>query len=423
LAKNWLGQFEEGDRELAKRLLDDLIIIAPSAFQAALMTHAEAIIRGSDRPVAFYPVWDIQRHHKGDRQRRISYSLFPLQGRGLPSLSDAAPQTPEQDWPVTGSEGSAIHLISNLKKIHPDRVLDRPSLSALRATRTRRIIFVDDIAASGGRANSILKAFYRHPTIKSWCSYPGLMISVLVYSADARALQRIKRRDPADRRQKPKDVEVLYEQAICRGRSYWTARDTREFEKLCRDYGSKTGRPFLPLGFRNMFNMVMLPTSVPNTTPAIFWANSKTWHSLFPNRVIPSDLIVDLDQQQADAGSEKIETILSKIRQARLANGDWRRLATKEYQALILVLAVMARGFRHVDRLVEITGYSRKKCSRLFSHAVTFGMINDDGVLTESGHAELEYARRIEVGSSQRLAPDNKSLYFPATLKVRQKFI
>jgi hypothetical protein len=433
----WLGQFESADLPLARRFLDDLIIVTPQAFSVGIRELIRSIVVSEPRAVAMYPIWEVAKRPVGP-----SESLFPLPPQSTSDVpqeplmkGDAAshasiewstggnPMIPDPLGGIAGSVGSLIHVISDLHKEFGSKALDRPALHVLKATKCQRIVLVDDFIGSGDRAVAYLEAFYRHPTIKSWCSYPGLRITIVCYAASASGLGNLReyRRHRDFSRSHP--VEAQFLQGMHDGRSFWSDVERLSVVTLCRKYAPKTSRPRLPLGYADACSMIAFPYAVPNTTPAILWAGSHRWRALFPNRAVPAPLLAQFDRVERDPGNERLSETLTRIGQLRLANGDWRRHTTPSYRKLVLLLALRARGFSDIDRIADVMEENKFSCLRLVSEARRFGLLAADGNLTRQGIAELRYARTIGGLFWEPSPYDEKAMYFPTSLKGRQRSI
>ncbi len=160
---------------------------------------------------------------------------------------------------ITGSVGSLMHVISDFHKEFGARVLDRPALHVLRATKCERILLLDDFIGSGDRAVSYLEAFYRHPTIKSWCSYPGLRITIICHAASAAGLGRLSHYRRHRDFPRPHPVEVQFVQGLYNGRSFWSDVERLSVVTLCRKYAPRTGRRRFPLGYSDTCSMIVFP--------------------------------------------------------------------------------------------------------------------------------------------------------------------
>jgi hypothetical protein len=447
-AVNWLRQFDAADMALAARFLDHLMIVAPTEAETRIRSLVEGILGSQTGAVALYPVWEVaeavsERKLETDaegrpRTKRVEVepaeSIFP---RDTPSPyeQDLIDQslTPEEKKKrahppkkvpnpkrgITGSVGRMIHLITDLQKEHgSQRILDRPSLHVLRATRCRRIVLLDDLVGSGKRVTDYLVAFYRHKTIKSWGSHPGLRVTIVCHAATEAALAAIRRNKGGPGHPRPPSVEIVCDHALAPGRSFWSVAERQEVEYLCRKYAPRTGRPGLPLGYRDAFTMIVFPYAVPNTAPAILWSeNGRGWRPLFPNRAVPGPLVERLEQVRRDPTGKSLEETLEHVGQLRLAKQDWSSHATPEYRRLVLLLAVVSRGFRKQARVAEIMEIPREECVRLFKAARRFGHLLPDDGLSPTGVEELRYARSVGALPWEPAPLREDRLYFPRALR------
>jgi hypothetical protein len=80
-------------------------------------------------------------------------------------------------------------------------------------------------------------------------------------------------------------AEVISSQPIESGRVFWTKEQRKNVEDLCREYGPRSGRRNMSLGFGGAMTLIVFQHKCPNTVPAILWSsNGKSWKSLFPTR-------------------------------------------------------------------------------------------------------------------------------------------
>lgn len=436
-ALEWLSQFREAELPIARRLLDDLGIVTPTDFTVQMRRLVLRAIEGYHETVALYPVWEVVR----PRVRRdgtvleLGESIFPLDqpcdselaltaeggsGSGPADPNRPKPRLtiPDPRIPIAGSVGTFVQLIAAIQR-ERENSLDRPACHLLRTTRCHQVLLLDDVVGSGKRVTDYLEAFYRHPTIKSWFSYGKIAFTVVCYAATKRAVRRLAIYRPRKNHTRPHPVRVVYDQILFNGRSFWSVEERRSIEALCRKYAYRTSRPKWPLGFRDAFSMIVFPHGIPNTAPAILWAGKPgEWKPLFPERGVSTTLLQQFDQVQRDPAGERLEETLARVNQLRLAGQDWSRHATPTYRRLILLLGILARGFRNEGRIMEILELGPAKYQHLLADARNLALIATDLGLTPMGVRELEYARNMRV-SPWEAGPLSEEFYVPQSLKVR----
>lgn len=431
-AEEWLKQFGESDVVLARQLLDDLVLVSPQQFMTGLRRLIEPILASEARPVAFYPIWEIQRRKTLGWSPIRSHAVepvFPLDSRSTKSArvgrrDRIKQQVPQPKQGIAGSVGTALQLISDLRKQYGSRVLDRPALHVLLANKCNRIVLIDDLIGSGSRAIAYLEAFYIHPTIKSWCSNPGLRVTLAAYGATQNGMERIRRHRRGRDYPRVDLTEILFCQPVLSGRTYWSESHRLSIENVCKIYGRLTSRPTLPLGYEDAFSLVVFPHGIPNTAPAILWATRKDrWRALFPQRGIPVELLETVAQTSPDRARVRLSDTLLAIGQKRLAEGDWSPLVTAEFRRLIFFLAIVARGFRSTLRIAEMMEIHHVRCLRLLSAARDAGLVGPNGELTQRGVAELRYARTFVALPTEPAAIDESRMYIPKSLRGRQRSI
>lgn len=419
----WLAQFESGDRAVAARLIDDLIVITPGEFDAGMRKLLREEIDATQGAIAFYPIWDIERDTESGE---ASESLFDLPQAPALGNSPTTTGSSHQIAPrraISGSVGVAVTLISDLVKENNRRLLDRPRLNSLKATKCHRIVLVDDLIGSGQRAKTFLQAFYMHPTIKSWCSFPGLDVAIVCYAASSIGLRAVSAPRTRYELARPPAVRVNRLLTLPYGRAAWTADELASMMSLCRKYARFTRHDRIPLGVGDSFSMILFPHTITNTAPPILWSTSRQWKPLFPNRVVPDALRAVLTEIRADpAGTDLAET-LQRMGQMRLANGDWTQHATPLYKQLIAHLALRAKGVRDVAIISDTMAQSESDSRALQSKAQLLGFLDPAGRLTSRGLAELRYARTVGELPWEAPALDEHLMYFPQSLRGGQRSI
>lgn len=389
----WLDQFATQDRPAASRLLDGLVFVPAEDLELEMRKKVESLAREGRVAWALYPVREVE---DGE-------SIFePVGSRVADVGSDAN---------VRGSVGWAIHLIGDMARRHP-LLFDRPSLTALRDMKVRRVVLVDDLIGSGRRVQRYWNAFHRHPTIKSWCSHPGLDVVVLCYAASEIGAAALKRASAEKAKAQPLRVDAI--RYLPRGRSYWSREDWEAISQVCKRYARATSRPHLALGLGGVFTTVVFSYSVPNTAPAILWVESKKWKALFPNRTVPPQLLQEIHQ---DPIQWSLEDVLTQLGHSRLSGGDWSRQAHGDYRQYVLLLALLAKGFRRATLLGDAMGASEESCVRLLKVARRFQHADADNLLTPSGLRELNYARSLHLLPWQPPALRDADFYYPMSLR------
>lgn len=418
--EEWLLQFEYNDRLTARRLLDDVVVVTNDTLAAGLRSVLGAITNEVRQAVAFYPVWEVAKDKSGES---VVESLFPLDVPPTTAptarMRPAARKIPQPTLGISGSVGSAIHLVAEVCKTS-SRLLDRPSLEVLRRTKCGRVVLVDDVVGSGDRVCAFLRAFYMHPTIKSWCSYHKLRITVVCYASSSAGRVRIERSRREAGQTMPPAVDVRDVCAIGRGGPLWTPGQRAEMETLCRRYAGRTGHRAIPMGYGNAMNLIVLPYAIPNTAPPILWSRAQRWRPLFPNRAVPPALLSVFPKVARDPIGADLEETLRRIGQLRLARRDWSKYASPAYRRLIMLLALHARGVRDAERIAGAMNVNVEVYDEVLNRCMILKLISADGRMTAGGLAELRYARAVGKRWWELPVLDETIMYFPQSLRGGQ---
>ena len=121
-AKLWLDTFPAADRDTARALVDEVLLVGADEFKRGLITLFDQIMQdhGRGRPVALYS----EREVATDADDKV-LPLFEKMGHGRaigdgPNPVPFAPQKPE-----IGSEGLLANLITNYCRLHKTKAFIR----------------------------------------------------------------------------------------------------------------------------------------------------------------------------------------------------------------------------------------------------------------------------------------------------------
>jgi hypothetical protein len=122
--RDWLAQFDYGDRENARRLIDSLTLVSHSEFERALadliLAHAAAV----EGPIALYATREM------DPAR--SYFDQAASGAGIREKNSQQVDAVASGSDL-GSEARVAAMIRNLAKADPKKILNHPGVSGMRS--------------------------------------------------------------------------------------------------------------------------------------------------------------------------------------------------------------------------------------------------------------------------------------------------
>lgn len=329
----FIKQFKVKDQEVARDLLDSLVVIPTSRVINDITCQLEIIMERYDS-VAIYPIRELL-------QNEVSY-FDDNDDRIVPFL--------QHGTEPLGSEAFISNIIANLSRAYKKKVIlqgqQSPPISLLRSKKCKAIILVDDMIGSGKRTSDFIEAVYHHRTIKSWVSGHKLNLHVVSFMGSEQGLKYLKYWEKKAR------VEIS-NLATCP--TFYDVPNSVAMLQLCSDYANNTER--MPLGFKDTAVRVVFTHSAPNNLPAIFYRNTfkytaasmskrgvtKTWNALFPARSIPVQFRVSLesiDEQQIPT-SVRFKQFLAVINDGFTNSNDMHLILNWSYSVYQEVLHLM----------------------------------------------------------------------------------
>jgi hypothetical protein len=154
----------------------------------------------------------------------------------------------------------------------------------------------------------------------------------------------------------------------------------------------------------------------PDNCPAILWAPqtpSAPWQPLFPQRSV---LPAEASAFPPEITRRSAGLLLIKAGQKRLAMS---KSLTKKWPigpAIILVIALAAKGIRTRAALSHATGLSAADCTKLLDRCVQLGFLSPMLKITPSGSAELAYAKEF-TDDPKKVPSRGSDSYYPQRLR------
>lgn len=395
--EQWLNQFDEADRRLARDFLSMLTLVSHSEFERTLESLILRRMGETSGPVALFAVRELSRNSCS------SYFDIASGPSGSPS-TDAVTRGAD-----IGSEGRVVSFLRNLAKVYPDKLINHPTIEEMRRVKCRAIFLIDDVLGSGNQASSFLSAIWRDSTIKSWVSLSYLHFEVITYAASSDGLRKVQQH-----RLKPIVEHELFCPTLA---DIQPQRLQKPLSDIFKKYAKKTCRPNLWHGYGKISALMVFEHGCPNNTPVILWAPptpKHPWLSLFPNRVVVGDArsvfpseIINRDPVNVllSVGHKRLAAVRPSVFQHPLP-----------YEVLTL-LALISKGARTPSSFCYSLSMTVDECNALLEKCIDAGYITPRYRLTDSGHAELKGAIRTKQHFRKALPELGNDVYYPTSLR------
>jgi hypothetical protein len=395
LGRAWLGNFTEEEQAPARLLLDGLDLVGQDRLRTDLTREIERLATTLPTPIALVPV----------RELGLGQSYFATSTRDAkPALLNAG------SFP--GSEALIANIATGLRRgdANEGPFVGAPSLRNMRDARCRTVLFVDDFSGSGDRILHFDRSFRRHPTIRSWLNLKWIQLHVVVFAATEGARTRLAAHFREDR-------VHIHRMCPTFATRPWTPSERATVEALCSKYYLPTVKAG-PYGYKGSRGLMAFLHSVPNNLPPLLWQRGRRrgpWRSFFRNQAVPSDL----NSLFGDASPEqRADETLQRLRQRRLAEGEWRLAAGGETTRILLVLAALARRPTRIDQIMSLTGLAFSEVKIVLAACRKWGLVGSTLRLTDDGLRELVYAKRLTLRDAIPLLHGSDEPYYPRSLRV-----
>lgn len=402
-AANWLFHFTIGDDLAVRDLLDHFTVVSTSAFRS-WVSQALGRIGSRAMPLALYAEREFPRGQRFFPKMDTGAVLRSV-GRNGPKLIE-----PTRGSMHVGSEGIVAQLLTEIARRDPKAFLLAPGPDRLRPMKTRptvhKIAIVTDLVGSGARICKMLDALWRTETFRSWQSHlkSRIEIHVVAYASTIAGEKVVK-----SHRLKPRLHFAVVAPTIF---DIYRSHGLGRVENLCKFYNPIPGHnTYGALGFEDVGTLIAFGHGCPNTTPPMFWAESRTRPPLFPNRsAVSFDTIF-----HAHEGIRFSDKLMS-LGQPTLSDPELLAHFGEEATHALLVLAAMARGLRGISKISVRTGLGVLVAENLIKVFLRVGWCDVHGAISEAGLSELRSAR-LSLKSHIPLPEDRISVYFPTSLR------
>lgn len=372
--KDWLSQFDENQRTLAKVLLSRLQFISRDTF-AEWLNQAFTFLP-KNQILALYSVRKLTETKNQDCYWDDDGNPVVRPGASL------------------GSEDLVYSLISNLVRAKKEILLDHPTLNDLREKKVRSYVLIDDSIGSGKRVADFINAMLKHPTFLSWWNFGWIKICVLSFArtreSEAYIISHVRGKD--HNKQKIKKVEkitffseIVYSYTSCKDCEKRWGKKISQLKELCQNQAKIP--PKKRLGYGDVLGNIVFYHSVPNHLPGVLWFTKKKvpqWYGLFPDRALPKWLL------------DLLDTMDSKISGVEIAD------------ELLELLALSKRGIRNPYTFALRLNVDTVYAQGLLSQAKYLGLVTDNNRLTGKGLDQLRQSIK-----RQALPKWDYSLYIP----------
>jgi hypothetical protein len=198
----------------------------------------------------------------------------------------------------------------------------------------------------------------------------------------------------------------------------WTAAERQSVELLCRKYYLESPKAG-PYGYKRSRGMMAFLHSVPNNLPPVLWQRGRRrgrWRYFFLNQTVPSDL----QPLFGDASpEERAQETLQRLRQQRLAKGDWRTVAGRETTTVLLILAALSRHPATISRVMSLTGLAYTEIRLILDACRQWGLVGEKQLrLTDAGLRELTHAKGLKLRDEIPILHGSDEYYYPQSLRV-----
>lgn len=399
--RTWLEQFKESDQAAAADLALSIRLVDRSEVEPAINVAVQKIGLAQSGSNALFAIREIETE-KGDEDEQSHLLIEWLASDELSSSGafrsymnavdprpSYFPQNPDErpravgTQNSVGSEGPVANLIRDICRTGgSQRWLDHPSISEMRNTKTRRIVLIDDIIASGTRAQTFLDAFFNNATMRSWGSFGYLEVFLVAYAAHSQAIAKLI---------EYKHIHgVRSHLTLESGSPEWSKWNHIAVEKLCHEYAHRTSRRRFPLGYKSAFSTICFDYKCPNTVPAIIWAGSQEWKPLFTLR----PRLGESSWPRESLSGERVERALAAVGEDGVGQSWTLRRSHRDERLAVQILAFANRGIRDKARLSGILGIPEDECATVILRNQARGWLSPTGRPTQEGKNELRYLRK-----------------------------
>lgn len=370
--QEWLTQFPS-NREGAIEMLLRLKFIPSDDYRAWLQVELE------HRLASPFAVFAVRKFPKSVK------CIWDEDGETLPRPAESQ-----------GSEDLVQSVVANLKKNAKQSLLDHPSISALRESRIRDLVLIDDSIGSGSRVASYIKRMQKHTSFLSWWNFGWLKLHVISMARTAESENFIIDAIGGSNHHKRKFAvsdKIDFAGLHCYSRELARDRWGLGWQHI---YDAARSCGAIPanrrLGYDETMSNFVFYHSVPNNLPGALWFDVQGWKPLFPQRTLPSWVV----------------SLLNNDTQARPTSTEPQSNSESLAPEVIRILSIVKSGFRNESRIAWRVGLDRRVVVELLVKIRSRGFVTRDNRLTEAGFLYLK-----RYNATNQLPVKQKELYIP----------
>lgn len=387
--QGWINQFDLPDHELARQLLESLVLVSGIEFERQLISLLTDTAQEAGGPSAFFAVRE-----------------WPASS--IPYLKEDEEADAVGSGGDVGSEGRVAAIVRGLCRANRGQLLSHPSIKEMRTAKCRFIVLVDDFVGSGDRVAEFYQALWAHSTIKSWHSLGLIKFVLVAYSATSHGEGRVA---------KLLDLEPK----LVRGCPTFQGLPISRPERSAllaglKSYAKRTEHSYFPLGYGDTGAALVFEHGCPDNVPVIFWAEAglgKNWKPLFPARSV---LVGDASTFPPELAAPPASAVLRGVGQTRLARSGALSRRGPIGETILVLLGLIAKRVRRRSALAHASGLTIEQCTKIIERCISWKFLTPALRVTDRGNAELQHSRRLgeEVGALPTLGSDD---YYPKQLR------
>lgn len=139
----------------------------------------------------------------------------------------------------SGSSLLALNIAEEIADASSDNVILAPDLDAMRESRVRSVILIDDLIGSGRSVIDCVRLWREHPTVRSWHSYKLIRFQLVAFASTTLGLKSLtSSRQVADR-----DLRI-HTQSCDFASADWTENERAEIQRICLAYSNNPKNPY-----------------------------------------------------------------------------------------------------------------------------------------------------------------------------------
>jgi hypothetical protein len=369
---NWLSQFSNNDKSVAKSLLMHLEFVSLNQYSKWLKNEIQSL--SNDKLYAFYAVRKFPDHQ---------HCLWDNNGEVI-----------NRPGASLGSEDFVYSLIASEVRANQNSFFDHPSLLNLKDKHIHNIILLDDSIGSGQRVSTFLASMFTNKSFKSWWSYNLITIYIISFIRSNESELEILSVIPGHHNSKVryfKNSRILFKSSVVYNKDYLVNRWGKKHEDIMKLCENQRRIPIkFRFGFDKMMSNVIFYHSVPNNIPGILFCTNKGCIPLFSGRTVPDWLFKILEGDSKLQSIQKIHDLIP--------------------EDIIKMLLLIKNGIRCVSSIAMRIDRDIESVKRAISNAISSGFILQNMRITKVGidllndhtRKSITYDRTIYIPKSWR---------------------